>query len=191
MKQVLKYTEEQIDKIGNTIIYLSNRLPNIPSKTKILKLLYILDELSIKGTGLPFLNLSYELWKFGPVVKDIFIDLSSKPSLLKNYVTLEIQETHVGIKSLSDFDDDEFSQNDIDLMKFVIEKFGKMNAAQLSLYTHRQESPWHNAAIDNHILQALENEEISNTDIKLDLRDVIRHDERKLGVYEDYQECCT
>ena len=51
-----QYNEAQLNKIGNTAIYLSERIPNL-SKTKFLKLLYILDELSIKQSGIPFLNL--------------------------------------------------------------------------------------------------------------------------------------
>ena len=54
-----QYNEAQLNKIGNTAIYLSERIPNL-SKTKFLKLLYILDELSIKQSGIPFLNLDYK-----------------------------------------------------------------------------------------------------------------------------------
>ena len=46
-KEYVILTEEQIDKIGNALIYLTNSLGEI-SKTTILKLLYLLDEISIK-----------------------------------------------------------------------------------------------------------------------------------------------
>lgn len=57
----IKLSEEQIDKIGNSIIYFSQKIEDL-SKTKVLKLLYILEELSIKKSGIPFFNLKYKLW---------------------------------------------------------------------------------------------------------------------------------
>lgn len=56
----IKLSEEQIDKIGNSIIYFLQKIEDL-SKTKVLKLLYILDELSIKKSGIPFFNLKYKL----------------------------------------------------------------------------------------------------------------------------------
>lgn len=80
-----KYSKGQISKVGNTIIYLSEKIGNL-SKTKLLKLLYILDEVAVKKSGIPLLNLHYDVWKFGPVDKDIYIELSSEPNLLKDYI---------------------------------------------------------------------------------------------------------
>ena len=48
--------------------------------------IYILDEISIKKSGLPFLNLKYKVWKFGPVSEELFIDLSSETKLLEDYI---------------------------------------------------------------------------------------------------------
>ncbi|HUB59364.1 MAG TPA: type II toxin-antitoxin system antitoxin SocA domain-containing protein [Puia sp.] len=70
------YTKEQIDKIGNTIIYLSQHIRDL-TKTKILKILFLLEEASIKRSGQPFIGIDFQLWKLGPVAKDIFIDSSS------------------------------------------------------------------------------------------------------------------
>ncbi len=58
------YSQEQTSKIGNTVVYLASNVEN-SSKTKLLKLLYLLDEISIKTSGIPFLNLQYkdmEVW---------------------------------------------------------------------------------------------------------------------------------
>jgi uncharacterized phage-associated protein len=73
------------------LIYLSQKMGEL-SKTKALKLLYILDELAIKKSGIPFFNLKYKVWKFGPVSEEIFIDLSSDISLLKGYVERTSEE---------------------------------------------------------------------------------------------------
>src|SRR6266540_4153637 len=80
------FTRDQINKIGNAIIYLSGKITDL-NKTKILKLLFLLEEASIKKYGHPFFGIDFQLWKHGPVVKDIFIDLSDEnPTLLNDFI---------------------------------------------------------------------------------------------------------
>lgn len=183
----IKLSDNQIDKVGNSIIYLSEKIGEL-SKTKALKLIYILDELSIKKSGIPFFNLKYKVWKFGPVSEEIFIDLSSETTLLKKYIERTSEEGATLIKPIVDFNDGEFSDNDIDLLDFVIEKFGDKNAKDLVYYTHRKNSPWHNTALENSVLDLLEKEEINNTELLIDMSSLINHDERKKMVYNDFIE---
>lgn len=182
----IRFTDEQLSKIGNTIIYLSERIPHL-SKTKVLKLLYILDELSIKKSGIPFLNLQYKVWKFGPVSEEIFIDLSSDSTLLKNFITKSHDEDNFIIPK-NKFDDGEFSDNDINLMDFVIESFGSKSAKDLISYTHRINSPWYNTAKENSVLELLETEKINNTEFVIDLGRLVEHDSRKKDIYYHYTE---
>jgi uncharacterized phage-associated protein len=182
----IKFTDEQLSKIGNTIIYLSERIPYL-SKTKVLKLLYILDELSIKKSGIPFLNLQYKVWKFGPVSEELFIDLSSDTSLLKNFITRTHDENSFIIAS-NQFDDGEFSDNDIHLMDFVIANFGAKSAKDLVSYTHRTNSPWYNTAKENSVLELLETEQINNTELVIDLAQLVEHDPRKKSIYSQFTE---
>lgn len=183
----IKLSASQIEKVGNSIIYLSEKLPNL-SKTKALKLIYILDELSIKKSGIPFFNLKYKVWKFGPVSEEIFIDLSSETTLLKKYIERTSKDGNTIIKPIKNFNDDEFSDNDIDLLDSVIEKFGNKSAKDLILYTHRKNSPWHNAAVENSVLELLETEVINNTELLIDMSSLINHDDRKKGIYDEYIE---
>lgn len=183
----IKLSDNQIDKVGNTIINLSNKIPDL-SKTKTLKLIYILDELSIKKSGIPYFNLKYKVWKFGPVSEEIFIDLSSETTLLKNFIERSSEEGTTIIKPISEFNDDEFSDNDIDLLDFVIEKFGNETTKSLVSYTHRKTSPWHNTAVENSVLELLENEEINNTELLIDMGSLVNHDERKKMIYNEFQE---
>ena len=80
-----KYSPYQLSKIGNSIIYFSLHIEKL-SKTKLIELLNILDEVSIKRSGIPVLNLKFKTWKFGSVPEDIFIELSSEASFLKRYL---------------------------------------------------------------------------------------------------------
>jgi uncharacterized phage-associated protein len=179
------YSEEHIEKIGNTIIFLASNTVNT-SKTKLLKLLYILDEISIKQSGLPFLNLKYKVWKFGPVANDIFVELSTSPSMLKNFIEKKGEGEYILPKKA--FSDDEFTQKELELLNFVVGKFGGANAAELIAHTHRKNSPWYNAAVKNSVLDLLESEKISTTEIVINMSELIEHDERKKRLYFDYIE---
>ena len=173
------YTRDQIDKIGNSIVYLSTEIKGI-SKTKLLKLLYILDEISIKKSGIPFLNLEYKVWKFGPVANDIFVELSSSPSILKEYIIRQTsKEGNNIISPKKAFEDDEFTQNEIELLEFVVDKFKYSSADDLISFTHRKESPWYNAAIKNSVYELLETEQISTTEIIIDMKELVEYDDRK------------
>lgn len=183
----IEFTDVQLMKIGNSVIYLADKIPSL-SKTKLLKLLYILDELSIKRSGIPFLNLKYKVWKFGPVSEELFVDLSSQSTLLKDYVQRSSEEGSSIITPIATFNDDEFSDNDIELMDFVIQNFGQKTATELISYTHRKNSPWYNAAVENSILELLETEKINNTEILIDLGKLVEHDERKKEIYSGYIE---
>jgi uncharacterized phage-associated protein len=151
----IKYSPRQLEKNGHTVIYLSQKIPSL-SKTKLLKPLYILEEISTKKSGLPFLNLKYKVWKFGPVSEEIFIDLSSETTLLSKYIKSNNNEGVSEICPKIAFSDDEFSDNDIELMNFVIEKYGNSSAKELVSYTHRVNSPWHSTAKENSLLHLLE-----------------------------------
>jgi hypothetical protein len=179
-----KYTEEQLDKIGNTAIYLSKHIKNL-SKTKFLKLIYILDEESIKASGIPFFNLQYKVWKYGPVADAIFIDLSSEIKLLDPFIKKD-SEGHISPKK--SFNDDEFSDNDIDLLNKVIAEFGKKNAKSLVSYTHRPDSLWTKKAKEKNVYDDLIREDINSTDFVIDLADLVADDQRKKAIYESYIE---
>ena len=218
MVSYIKFNSEQLEKIGNAVVYLADRIPNL-SKTKLLKLLYILDEISIKKSGIPILNLKYKVWKFGPVSEELFIDLSSEPKLepiisASTFPTTSIRitwgwshpdknmfsnnkfakfinamrYTQDFIVSKVKFSEDEFSENDIELMDFVIEKYGNKTAKELISYTHRVNSPWYNVAKENAVLELLESEEINSTEYFIDMSMVVSHDERKLEMYSEYLE---
>ncbi|MEI9809261.1 MAG: type II toxin-antitoxin system antitoxin SocA domain-containing protein [Bacteroidota bacterium] len=84
------FTKDQISKIGNTIIYLAERVQDL-NKTKILKFLFLIEEASIKKSGKPFFGIDFQIWKFGPVAKDIYIDLTTQifddePILLNEFI---------------------------------------------------------------------------------------------------------
>jgi len=65
------------DKISNVLNYFASQIEYL-SMTKTLKLLYILDETSIKETGTPVTWLDYKVWEKGPVAIDVYNEITKQ-----------------------------------------------------------------------------------------------------------------
>ena len=142
--------------------------------------------MAIKKSGIPFFNLKYKVWKFGPVSEEIFIDLSTELTIFKDFIKKNSDDGSTYIAPLKDFNDDEFSDNDLELMDLVIGLFGGKSAKELVSYTHRPNSIWEQTAKENSVLDLLRNEEINNTEILIDMGRLVAHDLRKKGLYDDF-----
>jgi len=186
-KKYFQLTAEQIDKVGNAMIFLSEKIPGI-TKTKMLKLLYLLDEFSIKKSGIPFFNLQYKVWKLGPVAEEIFVELSDKPCHFEKYIETKNTENEITIFPKAKFCDDEFSDNDIDLLNQFSIEFFMITGNQLIYYTHRPNTPWRLSAELNRVYDLLNGGQINSTEHIIDMSYLIRDDEQKMKIYQHYIE---
>lgn len=98
-----------------------------------------MEEYMVKRYHVPFMGLPFEVWQAGPVVKDIFIDLSDGPFLLKDFVETEVQKDTTYIKAIKPFCDDEFSDCEMEMMDEIIRKYGKKTARQLVAEIHKED----------------------------------------------------
>lgn len=162
-----KFSESNKDKLGNALIYMAERVPDL-SKTKALKLLYLMEERMVLRYHIPFLAIPYEVWQAGPVAKDVFIDLSDGPYLLKNYIKTENHHLGTYITPVRPFCDDEFSDCELQMMDAILQKYGKMTASELVEETHKKGTLWYQEASRNGLLEAFQNHECNNSDIKID-----------------------
>ena len=169
-------THQQIQKLGNTLIYLVNNVGEL-SKTKILKLLFLLEESSVKRFGYPFFGLNFQIWKLGPVLKEVYIDLSEDaPNLLKDFIEKDPYDNKL-YKAKGQFSDDQFSDNDIYLLEKIKDFSRHKTAKDLIDYTHEENSLWRKSAIKNGILQELELSEINSTEFVIDFSLLFENDE--------------
>ena len=182
-----KYSQNQIDKLGNGLIYLIEKMGTQP-KTSLLKLVYILDEFSVKQRGFPMFNLQYEIWKYGPVCKDLISEFNDSPSLLKDFIKTDLKKDPTLISPIGVFNDDEFSDSDITILDEIVNKFSGKNAKYLVDYTHQSNSLWYITAQKYGVLDSLLKEERNSTDFKIDFADLVSHDENKLAFYNDHIE---
>ncbi len=181
------YTQNQIEKLGNAIIYLCNNLEKA-TKTHILKLIYIIEEISIRELGMPFFDLDFYVWQLGPVNQDLFVELTETPILLYQYISIETEGKTIVVKPKKDFSDDEFSDTEILLLQEIMDRFKYCTAKELVNHTHRKDSPWHNAALKNGVLDALENNHLTTTSYQIDLSEIIQNNPQRLSFYNSHKE---
>ena len=177
------YTKNQINKIGHTLIYLATHIPNL-NKTKLLKLLFFLEITAIKRSGFGFLNLNFDVWKLGPVAKDIFVELSSdEPMLLNDYIIVERDSRSAIISPKIPFSDDEFSDNDIVLLDLIIQKYGELTANELVKLTHSKHLIWYKTAQRAGLIELFEQNRLGVSDVEIDLSETLENEPDKRAFY--------
>lgn len=180
------FTQSEIDKIGNSLIYITSKLGEIP-KTKALKLLYFLDEKSINDSGTPFFGLDWKVWKLGPVDQTIYNEFSNSPDLLKDYINVEFKADNICmIKGIKDFNDDEFSEYDLMLLDKIVDSLGHLNATELSDLTHRKGGLWHKVATEQGLKEKFDNGLATTSGYRIEFSELIKGDEYKSEMFNNY-----
>ena len=185
------YTRNQIEKLGNALIFLCEKMISVGeavSKTHLLKLVFIIEEISVKTYGIPFFDLRFDVWKLGPVSKDLFVELSEEPALLADFIYREVRNNNTYIYPKKPFSDDEFSDIEMALLTKISERFLYCTAGELISVTHRKDSPWYKTAAENGVLELLESGQMTTTDIEIKLSETIEKDEKKLALYQDHKD---
>ena len=167
-----KYSEENLARIGNAAIYIAEHTSDL-SKTKLLKLLYLMEERSALQYQQPFLALPYEIWQAGPVAKDVYIDLSDGPELLSPYVKSELVKLDDGkvaqyIHPAAPFNDEEFSAYEMRLMDEVLKLYGDKTATELVDIVHRENTLWYKIAKEKGLLETFRKHESNNSNYVID-----------------------
>ena len=181
------YTKNQLDKLGNTLIYLCTHIDSA-SKTHLLKLVFIIEEIAVKKFGVPFFNLRFDVWKLGPVSRDLFVELSGETNLLSKYIKKGGGAESQKILPNQAFSDDEFSDNEIKLLEEIVDRFKYCTANELINYTHRKNTPWYNTAQKHGVLDSLESGNMTTTDFEIDLSEIIQDDKVKMNLYNSFKE---
>lgn len=162
-----KFSEYTKQKLGNTIVYIARKKSNL-SKTQLLILLYLMEERMALKYHIPFIGIPFEVWQIGPVAKDVFVDLSDSPYLLKNFVKTDFKDGGTFIEAIADFDDNEFSECEIEMMDEILAKYGNMTASDLVSETHKEGTLWYRTAVRTGLLEAFNKYECNNSDQQID-----------------------
>jgi len=162
-----KLSKESQRRLGNIMVYIAKRTEK-PCKTKVLKILYLMEERWVLTMHTPFTGLPFEVWQHGPVEKDVFIDLSDGPTLLGKYVSMCNGRNGMYMKALKEFDEDEFSDNELKMMEQVIGKYGSKTAPELTVLTHKKGSLWYREAEEHNLLSSFKDSCCNSSNVEMD-----------------------
>lgn len=173
----------QVNKelVGNIIILLAEKCAPL-YHTKLIKMLYLIDEKAIKDSGVPITWLDYKVWQYGPVDPAIFHIKDN----FGEYVSAVVNSEYNGafttiIKPLRKFDDGELSDYDLDIINEVIEECKDKKACELVHITHKPGSPWDIAKKRNELDFSIAN----ISDAKVDMGVLIESSPEKQARYKE------
>ncbi|MFP5040488.1 Panacea domain-containing protein [Parasediminibacterium sp. JCM 36343] len=175
MKYANAYIDEQIEKLGNTLVYLANNVGEF-NKTKALKLLFLLEENSIEEFGVPFFGFDFKVWQFGPVVPLVYNDFNEELKILSKYIKV-VSPSIEEYEAIAEFDDGEFSDNDLYLLDRIKNFARHKTATDLVNHTHKKGSLWQNAVDENNLKESFENKTLKTTDISIDFFTLVKNDQ--------------
>ncbi|PZR24422.1 MAG: hypothetical protein DI539_00150 [Flavobacterium psychrophilum] len=156
------------EKIGYILNYFASDIKWL-SMTKALKLLYLLDETSIKETGTPLTWLDYKVWKMGPVAIDIYNEIKreevicyrGKELTISEYIRLEKKENkgrqEIYLHPKINFNEDLFNKYELELLSVIVSKFGNWPAEELIKYLHEENSLWHKMVTEYNLQDNFDN----------------------------------
>jgi len=184
-------TIPNLDKVGNLIIYLADEIEkkhHLPLfLTKLLKLLYIIDETSVKETGAPVTGLEYRVWKMGPVTYDVYVDLMKNKSEQLGFFAEAKKSDSASdrdwalIKSVNKFDDSDFSDYEMDLVDKIITDYGADADVDLIERLHQEGTLWRKIVDEKHLDELFRNKPTSR--FTINLAELIADDKQKLDAF--------
>ncbi|MCU0433596.1 MAG: Panacea domain-containing protein [Bacteroidia bacterium] len=135
---------EVFQKVGNVLAFFAGRIPDLYI-TKLSKLLYILDELSIKEIGMPVTGLEYKVAQAGPLAANVWSSLRYNEGHFNQFIHVYAGVNWLKISQNPQFAFNEnlFTEFELELLENVVKNFGEMNTEKLIDYTHSASSPWH------------------------------------------------
>ena len=162
------FSEQSRVRLGNAVVYIAAHT-KYPYKTEVLKLLFLMEERMVQKYHVPMLSIPFSAWRMGPVSVDVFEELSDGPVLLADYVTLQFNGQGIKVTPSREFDEDEFSDAELEVMCEVMKKYGDMNSEQLIELTHREGSLWRETVKEHGLLEAFEQKRANSSTVVIDM----------------------
>lgn len=135
------------EKLINAMVYFAKNTKYC-GRTKLFKLLYLLDFEHFRSTGRSVTGLEYYAWENGPVPKALFLEMKSPKEDLAEKISVESIETQhdnpIHLTSANtDFDPKHFSERELRILENLSKQFKNHRANQIAEETHLENEPWH------------------------------------------------
>ena len=106
--------------------------------TKLIKLVYIAHGYTLAITNQPLVNEYALAWKYGPVFPSIYHEFKKLSQITKSQKAREFDDMGENLRECQS----DFTENEMAIMDFILNKYGNMAAWELSALTHVEGSPW-------------------------------------------------
>lgn len=136
------------EKLLNAIIYFSENA-GLLNKTRLYKLLYLLDFEHFKETGRSVTGLEFHAWEMGPVPVALEEELDSPKDDFVDNIRIEIVQNKrqynpsINLHPKSKFDSKHFTKRELRILNSIAEKHGMCSTDDLIRLTHQEGQPWH------------------------------------------------
>ncbi len=146
-----------LEKVKNMILYMLKFHETF--RTKINKLLWYVDFLFYKTFSISISGNSYTHSEYGPTADDyeLIISVMLKDAFIDKNEIIVHNIVREQLKSLTSFDKSIFSEDEIKVMDFVLNKFKDFKCVEISEYSHK-EAPYKNTVEGQKISYALAEE---------------------------------
>ncbi|KAB4458084.1 SocA family protein [Bacteroides thetaiotaomicron] len=170
--------------VGNLIILLAKKCAPL-YHTKLIKLLYLIDEEAIRERGIPITWLDYKVWQYGPVDPAVFY-IRNFSEYISSETTTSIDGNAATtiISPKKEFDDDEFSEYDLEIIEKTLVKYQNKTANELVNITHKVGSPWDLTKKENDLDFSIAN----ISDVSIDMSRIVKNDPVKYANYKEAYE---
>lgn len=172
-----RFSETSRVRLGNAVMYIAAHA-KYPYKTEVLKLLYLMEERMVQKYHVPMLSIPFSVWRLGPVSVDVFEELSDGPVLLGDFISLQFNGQGIIVKPIKEFDADEFSDAELQVMTEVMERYGQMNSEELIAETHKEGSLWRETAKEHGLLEDFDECRANSSNVVIDMGRQLCPDDR-------------
>ncbi len=186
--KAFSFSEIHRERIGQLINYLALHINGLYC-TRLIKLLYIIDETAVLKLGLPITWMTYYVYKMGPVPEKLWFSIKEGNKEFGEYFDVHTEvnkhnsdhEARFRISPISKEDPTELSKNERKIVDSVIDEFGNQSVEKLIKFLHRTDSLWYQIVQRN----AIDFKQSLSTTLEIDLSALIVDNENGLAIFKD------
>jgi len=133
------------EKLLDSIIYFSNNT-QMCGKTKLLKLLFLLDFDHFRQTGRSVTGMKYYAWRMGPVATALYEEIDHPEPDFLEAVRIEriqvIDHEREQIVPMRTFDPTHFSRREMRLLEEISARYREQSAGEMVEMVHAEQGAW-------------------------------------------------
>ncbi len=185
--EVLRPNEKAFTKLANIILYIIKLEHRKLYLTRLLKLLYIIDEKSVINIGSPITHLNYKVAEQGALADHLWYCIQNNPQLFSDFFEIKFNDTSASysfkiktepdLNVLSDFEDD--------LIKETVKEYKGIPTEDIIKRLHQEDTLWYKIK-KKHKLNFDNPESSSISMYSIDFGELVKHDDLKLDSYKNY-----